>query len=158
MTLISITKYHGRVNAPAATDTTELASRLRLSVTRLARKLRQEAEPGITPSLLIALSSIDRAGALTIGELCAAEQVQPPTMTRIVAALVEAGLVVREPDPGDRRVAWVRATADGAKLLQRSRRRKDEYLAKQIRDLEPGELAVLDEAATILDRIVGGGR
>jgi DNA-binding MarR family transcriptional regulator len=147
------------VTAPLATvDTTELASRLRLGVTRLARKLRQEAEPGITPSLLVALSSIDRASAMTIGELCAAEQVQPPTMTRIVAALVEAGLVAREPDPADRRVAWVRVTPEGAKLLHRSRKRKDAYLAKRLRDLEPHELEVLGEAAAILERLVGGGR
>jgi len=158
VTLISITKYDLSMTAPTVLDTTELASRLRLGVTRLARKLRQEAEPGITPSLLVALSSIDRAGAMTIGELCAVEQVQPPTMTRIVAALVDAGLVAREPDLADRRVAWVRVTPDGAKLLQRSRRRKDEYLAKHLRHLEPGELAILDEAATILDGIVGGGR
>ena len=158
MTLISITKYDLSMTAPTVLDTTELASRLRLGVTRLARKLRQEAEPGITPSLLVALSSIDRAGAMTIGELCAVEQVQPPTMTRIVAALVDAGLVAREPDLADRRVAWVRVTPDGAKLLQRSRRRKDEYLAKHLRHLEPGELLILDEAATILDGIVGGGR
>ncbi len=142
---------------PSTADTTELASRLRLGVTRLARRLRQEAEPGITPSLLIALSSIDRAGAMTIGELSAVEQVQPPTMTRIVAALVEAGLVVREPDPADRRVAWVRVTPEGAKLLQRSRKRKDVYLAKQLRALEPHELAVLDEATGILERLVAGG-
>jgi DNA-binding MarR family transcriptional regulator len=146
------------MTAPTLLDTTELASRLRLGVTRLARKLRQEAEPGITPSLLVALSSIDRAGAMTIGELGAAEQVQPPTMTRIVAALVDAGLVAREPDLADRRVAWVRVTPEGAKLLQRSRKRKDEYLAKQLRHLDPGELAILDEAAAILDRIVEGGR
>jgi DNA-binding MarR family transcriptional regulator len=143
--------------APAV-ETTELASRLRLAVTRLARRLRQEAEPGITPSLLIALSSIDRAGRLTIGDLCTAEQVQPPTMSRIVAALVDAGLAVREADPVDRRVAWVRATPEGTKLLQRSRRRKDAYLAKQIRGLDRDELAVLEDAAAILERLVESGR
>jgi len=144
---------------PTATlpDTAELASRLRLGVTRAARRLRQQAEPGLSPSLLSALSSIDRAGAMTIGELSAVEQVQPPTMTRIVAALVEAGLVVREPDSADGRVAWVRVTPKGAKLLQRSRKRKDVYLAKQLRALEPHELAVLDEATGILERLIGGG-
>ena len=151
-------KYHRDVTTAPAVETTELASRLRLAVTRLARKLRQEAEPGITPSLLIALSSIDRAGRLTIGALCTAEQVQPPTMSRIVAALVDAGLVIREPDPADRRVAWVRTTPEGAKLLQRSRRRKDAYLAKRIRGLGPHELAVLEDAAAILERLVEGGR
>jgi DNA-binding MarR family transcriptional regulator len=141
-----------------AVDTPALASRLRLGVTRLARKLRQEAEPGITPSLLVVLSTIDRAGSMTLGELCAAEQVQPPTMTRFVASLVETGLVTREPDADDRRVAWVRVTAEEAKLLQRSRKRKDVYLARQLRDLEPRELAILEQAADILDRLVGGGR
>jgi DNA-binding MarR family transcriptional regulator len=158
VTLISFTKYHVDVTTKTAPDTAELASRLRLGVTRLARRLRQEAEPGITPSLLVALSTIDRAGTMTIGELGVAEQVQPPTMTRFVAALVEAGLVTRAPDPNDRRVAWVRVTPEGAKLLQRSRKRKDVYLARQLRDLEPRELAVLEEASEILDRLVGGSR
>ena len=147
----------GMPTSAAAADTVEIASRLRLGVTRLARRLRQQAEPGITPSLLVALSSIERAERMTIGELCAAERVQPPTMTRIVAALVDAGLVVREPDALDRRVAWVRVTPEGAKLLQRSRKRKDAYLAKQLRSLDERELAVLEEAAGILERIVEAG-
>ena len=79
-------------------------------------------------------------------------------MTRFVAVLVEAGLVTREPDPNDRRVAWVRVTSEGTKLLQRSRKRKDVYLARRLRDLEPRELAVLEEASEILDRLVGGSR
>jgi DNA-binding MarR family transcriptional regulator len=136
----------------------ELTTRLRLGVTRLARKLRQQAEPGITPSLLMALSSIDRHDRITMGELCAVEQVQPPSMTRIVAALVEADLVVREPDPADRRIAWVSATPDGVRLLQRIRRRKEAYLSKRLRSFEPHELAVLQEAVPILERLVEGGR
>lgn len=93
---------------------------------------------------------------MTIGELCAVEQVQPPTMTRMVAALVAAGLVAREPDLADRRVAWVSVTPEGAKLLQRSRGRKDAYLAKRMRSLAPRELAVLEEAAGILERLTEG--
>lgn len=138
-------------------DTAEIASRLRLGVTRLARRLRQQAEAGITPSLLAALSTIDRSGPMTIGELCSAERVQPPTMTRIVAALVDAGLVARETDALDRRVAWVRATPEGARLLQRSRKRKDAYLAKQLRELDRREIAILEEAAGILERLVETG-
>lgn len=65
----------------APPDTAAIAARLRLGVTRLARRLRQEAEAGITPSMLSALSTLDRQGTLTMGDLCAAEQVQPPTMT-----------------------------------------------------------------------------
>jgi len=137
-------------------DTAELASRLRLGVTRLARKLRQQAEPGITPSLLSALSTIERGGPMTIGDLGVAEQVQPPTMTRLVASLVEAGLVERSVDPVDRRVAWVRVTPAGAKSLAQTRKRKEAYLAKRLHRLEPDRLAVLEEAAAILDQLVEG--
>jgi DNA-binding MarR family transcriptional regulator len=137
----------------APLDTAALAARLRLGVTRLARKLRQEAEPGITPSMLAALSSAERLGPLTMRELCAAEQVQPPSMTRIVAALAEAGLVAREPDADDRRVVWVRVTGEGRRLLDRSRRRKEVYLARAMRSLRPDELAALEEAAELLERM-----
>lgn len=137
----------------APPDTAALAARLRLAVTRLARKLRQEAEPGITPSMLSALSSLGHREALTMRELCAAEQVTPPTMTRVVAALVGAGLVTREGDPVDGRVAWVRPTPSGLRLLERSRRRKEAYLAKALARLEPREVATLQDAAEILDRL-----
>ena len=134
-------------------DTAALAARLRLGVTRLARRLRQEAEAGITPSMLSALSSAERRGPLTMRDLCAAEQVQPPTMTRIVAALLEAGLVVREADPVDGRVAWVRVSPEGRKLLARSRRRKEAYLAKALGALDPHELEHLVTAADVLERL-----
>lgn len=138
------------------TDTAALAARLRLAVTRLARKLRREAEPGITPSMLAALSSVDRQGPLTMSELCAVEQVQPPSMTRIVAALVDLGLVSRESDPSDGRVAWVTVTPQGRKLLDRSRGRKEAYLAKALRDLDAHELETLEEAAAIIEGLTGG--
>lgn len=142
------------IAAPA--DTAAIAARLRLGVTRLARRLRQEAEAGITPSMLSALSTLDRQGTLTMGDLCAVEQVQPPTMTRIVAALLEAGLIAREPDPADGRVAWVRLTPEGRKLLERSRGRKEAYLAKALRELDSRELATLEDATEILERITKG--
>ena len=143
----------GSVTTIAPVDATALAARLRLGVTRLARRLRQEAEAGVSPSMLSALSSAERRGSLTMRDLCHAEQVQPPTMTRIVAALVEAGLVVRESDPIDGRVAWVKVTPDGRRLLERSRRRKEAYLAKALRSLEPEELRTLEVAAEILERL-----
>ncbi|MFB3738825.1 MAG: MarR family winged helix-turn-helix transcriptional regulator [Candidatus Velamenicoccus archaeovorus] len=139
-----------------AIDVTELAARLRLGVTRLARRLRREAEYGISPTKLSALSAVERGGRLTVGELCAVEQVQPPTMSRAVAGLEEAGLIVREPDPTDGRVSWLRVTPEGAKVLQRSRRRKEVYLAKRLRALEPAKVAVLEEAAGILEELVEG--
>jgi DNA-binding MarR family transcriptional regulator len=137
-------------------EAVEIASRLRLGVTRLARKLRQEAEPGLTPSLLSALAAVERAGRLTVGELCAAEQVQPPTMTRFVAALVEAGLVDRARDPDDRRIAWLTVTPRGSRLLNGIRRRKEAYLVRRLRGLDPGELEILERAAPILERLVEG--
>ncbi len=140
----------------AATDTAALAARLRIGVTRLARRLRQEAEPGITPSMLVALSSVDRQGPLTMRDLCSVEQVQPPSMTRIVAALVDAGLVDREADPTDGRVVWGRGTSGGRRLLERSRGRKDAYLARALRDLDPKDLDTIGRAASILERLTDG--
>jgi DNA-binding MarR family transcriptional regulator len=140
----------------SAVDLAELASRLRFGVTRLARKLRQQAEPGITPSCLAALATIAAHGPMTIGDLCVHEQVQPPTMSRVVATLVDAGLVERVPDAVDRRIAWVRVTSEGERTVQRSRRRKEAYLAKRIRALEPEQVEVLERAAGILERLVEG--
>jgi len=137
-------------------DTVALAARLRLGVTRLARKLRQEAEPGITVSMLSALSSVERHGRLTMRELGEVEQVSAPTITRVVTALVDAGLVVREADPTDGRVAWTSLTPAGGKLLDRSRRRKEAYLVKRLRGLEPRELETLESAAAILERLTEG--
>jgi DNA-binding MarR family transcriptional regulator len=79
-------------------------------------------------------------------------------MTRIVATLVEAGLAVREPDPADRRVAWVSATSEGVRLLQRTRRRKEAFLSKGLRSLDRHEVAILEEAVPILERLAEGGR
>jgi DNA-binding MarR family transcriptional regulator len=78
-------------------------------------------------------------------------------MTRFVAALVDAGLVRREQDPSDRRVSWLSVTPDGTKLLSRARRRKEAFLARGLRGLERDELEVLERAAPILERLVGGG-
>jgi DNA-binding MarR family transcriptional regulator len=141
------------VTTTAPPDTAALAARLRLGVTRLARRLRQQAEAGITPSMLSALSSAERQGPLTMRDLCGAEQVQPPTMTRIVAALVEAGLIAREADPDDGRVVWVRVTPEGRRLLERSRQRKEAYLAQALEALEPRELEILGDAVAVLERL-----
>lgn len=133
---------------------TDLASELRLAVTRLARRLRQEGAEGITPSQLSALASIEHHGPITLGDLAAHERVQPPTMTRIVAALADQGLVAREVDPDDRRVARVRVTSAGRRLLARSRRRKAAYLASRLRRLDDDERLLLARAVPILERLL----
>ena len=139
---------------PSTTADTELAARLRLAVTRLARRLRQKSDVEATASQISALATVDRLGPLTIGELSAAERVQPPSMTRIVAALEELGLIQRETDVKDRRVSHVRVTASGQRLLERSRSRKNAYLAAKLRTLTESERATLADAADILERVL----
>ena len=150
---IYVNNLQYKVEIPPATE--ELLRRVAEGA--LVRFGFAEAEAGITPTLLSALSTVEREGPMTIGDLGAAEHVQPPTMTRIVAALVGAGLLERWTDPADRRVSWVRATPAGARLIARSRSRKDAYLARRLRRLGPRELAVLEEAAGILERLVEEG-
>ena len=137
---------------------TQLASRLRLAVMRLARILRQKAGEGITPSQLSALVSVEREGPVTLGELAALESVQPPTMTRIVAALEEQGLVTREADPSDRRVSRLHIAGTGRRLLERNRSRKTAYLASRMRGLSAEEREVLERAAALLERMTADER
>jgi DNA-binding MarR family transcriptional regulator len=132
----------------------ELAARLRLSVTRLARRLRQKSDVEATASQISALATIERLGPLTIGELSAAERVQPPSMTRIVAGLEELDLIQRETDERDRRVARVRVTSLGQRLLERSRSKKNAYLAARLGSLSDEERVALAHAADILERLL----
>src|ERR1700722_14950550 len=99
----------------------EVAGRLRIAVNRLHRRLRQESLGGLSPAQASALASVSRHGSPTLGELAAIEQVQPPTMTKIVASLSEAGMVTREADPDDRRSARVRITTAGERGVGRNR-------------------------------------
>lgn len=138
-------------------DVAELASQLRMGVTRLARKLRREADPAITPTQLAALYTVETLGPMTAGSLAAHEQIQKPTATRLIASLSEAGLIDRLPDPTDGRLVWVSITTGGKRFLHRFRRRSNEYLAKRIKCLDPEELATLGRAAEILERLTEGG-
>ena len=133
---------------------TELAARLRLAVMRLARRLRQQSVPGPTPSMLSALSTLERLGPLTYGELAGAEAVRPPSMTRIVGRLEEEGLVERHPDETDHRIGRLRLTSAGRELIRRNRRRKDAYLARGLGRLSAREVAALATAASVLERLL----
>ena len=139
---------------PSAQVDRELVVQLRLAVMRLARRLRQQTEGEITASQLSALFSVSRLGPLTLGALAAVERVRPPTMTRIVGHLEAAGLVVRRPAPTDRRSAEVELSPSGRELLDRSRTRKDAYLAERLATLGPAEVAVLRRAAVVLERLL----
>ncbi|MDT7547886.1 MAG: hypothetical protein QOE84_280 [Actinomycetota bacterium] len=140
---------------PTATDTA-LASSLRLSVMRLARRLRaQRADTSLTLSQLAALATLDLHGALTPGELAAHEKISPPSMTKIVAALESSGLVDRAPHPTDGRQVLLAVSREGQALIKENRRRRDVWLTQHLKDLDPEELAVLRSAVGILDRLAG---
>jgi DNA-binding MarR family transcriptional regulator len=138
---------------PTATQT-QLASTLRLAVMRLARRMRaQRADTMLTLSQLAALATLDRHGELSPGELAAHEKISPPSMTRLLGVLEGEGLVVRTAHPTDRRQVTLAVSPSGQELLKEDRRRRDVWLAQRLQDLEPEELAVLQRAAGILDRL-----
>jgi DNA-binding MarR family transcriptional regulator len=146
-------------SAESATDTAPevIAARLRLANARLARRVRNEAlnaGDDLTASRLAALATIEALGPITLGELAAVEQVQPPSMTRIVARLEETGLAVRVVDPEDRRVARVEITDAGRQTLARSRTRKTAFLAKRVARLSADERAALAAALPILEQLI----
>jgi DNA-binding MarR family transcriptional regulator len=125
-----------------------------MSVMRLARRLRQQrVDDRLTASQIAALATLDREGALTLGELAAKEHVQPPSMTRITAALEDLGLVSRTPHPTDRRQVLFARTPAGHKLLVEDRKRRDAWLCRHLAGLTPEEIAVLRAAAPILERL-----
>jgi DNA-binding MarR family transcriptional regulator len=132
----------------------ELAHRLRPAIARLARRMRQEAGGDLTLSQSAALTTIDCHGPLTPSELAVRERIQRPTATRLIARLEESGLVSRAADPTDGRSSLVSITGDGQALLDRLRANKDAYLARRLDSLDPEELAILDRAADILERVL----
>ncbi len=139
---------------PASETVEATATRLHSVAIHLLRRLRREDDAsGLTAPRLSALSVVVFGGPLTLGALAAAEQVRPPTMTRIVAALEQAGLVVREPSPTDGRAVLIRTTLAGRQLLEAGRARRTAVLAHQLAALTPAELATLQQAAEILDRL-----
>jgi DNA-binding MarR family transcriptional regulator len=138
-----------------AGDSDELASRLRIAVNRLQRRLRGEALEGLSPAQASALGSASRHGGPTLGELAALEQVQPPTMTRIVAALADAGMVTRQADAADRRSARVRVTPAGERTLARMRTRRNAFLVRRLRELGPDERARAAELVALLEHLLG---
>jgi DNA-binding MarR family transcriptional regulator len=134
-------------------DPVELAASLRLSVTRLARLLRQQDESGLAPTLAAALATIAREGPLTLGELAAREQVTAPTVTKVVEKLEARGYVTRHADTADRRVCRVRVTPAGRRHVEAVRRRRTAWLSARLKTLSAEDLARLAAAADVLDRL-----
>lgn len=131
-----------------------LASELRISVMRLARRLRLErADDGMTLNQLAVMGTLERHGSMSIGELAAHEKVRPPSMTRTVACLEEAGHARRVAHTVDRRQVVVELTEQGSQRVLADRRRRDAWLAQRIKELSKDEREMLRAAAPVLDRL-----
>ncbi|MCC6928450.1 MAG: MarR family transcriptional regulator [Gemmatimonadaceae bacterium] len=144
-----------RERAQGRSSAARVADRLHSSAIHLLRRLRTEdRRTGLSGPRASALSVVVFGGPLTLGELAAAEQVKPPTMTRLITALEERGLVTRESDASDARLVLVRATGEGIRLLQEGRARRIARLQVALEGLDDARLATLDEATAILGELL----
>jgi DNA-binding MarR family transcriptional regulator len=145
--------------APDMRSDPGLATVMRISIARLARRLRVERlglggpETDLSDIQLAALAALERHDAMTPGELAEHEKVQPPSMTRVIAVLEERRLVRRKPHPTDRRQVILTATAEGTDLVQRVRLRREAWLAQRLQELTPEQRQILRDAVPILERI-----
>jgi DNA-binding MarR family transcriptional regulator len=132
-----------------------LASQLRVSVMRLARRLRNERDPEnqLGVGSISVLGVLLRHGEQTVGQLAAHERVQPPSMTRTVTCLVDEGYAVRRPSETDGRSTLVDISDKGRKILLADRRRRDAWLARQLKDLTPEERDLLRQVAPLIERL-----
>jgi DNA-binding MarR family transcriptional regulator len=136
----------------------ELPARLRLAIARTARRMRQEAGDELSPSMTAALATIERHGPLAPSRLAELEGIKRPTVTRVLQRLEEEGLVERAADPTDGRGAVVCITKPGAARLKKLRSRKNAYLARRLRELPEEDVAALERAAEVLERLLDGER
>jgi DNA-binding MarR family transcriptional regulator len=137
-------------------ERSEIADRLGMAITRLARLLRQQAGDDLTPTMRAAVGTIAREGPLTLGELAASEQVAPPTVTKVVAKLEDRGLVEREADPTDRRVVRVVLSDLGQRWLEADRQRRHAWLAERIENLDAADRDRLVRAVDAIESLIGG--
>jgi DNA-binding MarR family transcriptional regulator len=151
-------KIEGKPNL-LGRDVLSAADRLHSAAIHLLRRVRrQDAASGVGPAQLSALSVLVFAGPKTLGELAAAEQVKPPTMSRIAAGLQRSRLIEVNRDPQDARRMHIRTTSKGTRLLQEGRKRRIEYLAKHLGHLKREELTQLGVAADILEALLRNWR
>jgi DNA-binding MarR family transcriptional regulator len=152
---LSETPSDPTADAPEAEGSdAEIAARMRLAILRLSRRLRQQVAGGVTSSQVSALATVERLGTPTLGELASSEQVQPPSMTKIVVGLEAAGLVARQEDEHDRRIVRVRLTSDGRRALARSRSLRTAYLVRRLRHLSAAERAKVGDVVRLLEHLV----
>ena len=144
-----------RAGATTPANAAEIADRLHSAAIHLLRRLRRVDEAaGLSAPQLSALSVIVFGGPLRLGDLARAEQVRPPSMTRIVDELVAKGLVRRETDKSDRRVIHLSATAKGGRIMTEGRSRRVQMLADTLKPLSVAERRTLAEAVALLERTI----
>ena len=146
------------MTAPQSTSDAGLATSLRISVSRLARRMRAERiaqglQPELSDTQLAALAALEKHSAMTPGELAEHEKVQPPSITRVIASLEERGLIERMPHPSDRRQVVLTVTAQGRDVVRKLRRLREAWLARRLRELDPAERALLQKALPILEKL-----
>jgi DNA-binding MarR family transcriptional regulator len=136
------------------TDVSRLASTLRIAVTRLSRRMRAErTSEGLSVSQLSVLGIIEREGPRSPTQLASTERVQPPSMTRVVAALEELGLLRRQPHETDRRQCVLALTERGRELLAEDRNRRQAWLACRLSELSAPERDLLHKAVPVIERL-----
>jgi len=134
-------------------DEVEQAARLRVAIARLARLLRQRTMGGLTPSQLSCLTSVERLEPVRLAELAAREAVAPPTLTRVVAVLVEIGMVERQADPDDARAALITTTSAGRDALQLVRAERTAFLSDRLHALPDEDRARLPHLVELLEHL-----
>lgn len=132
---------------------TSLADRLRVSVGRLARRLRQQSLGGLTPSQSSVLATLDRHGPMSMSRLAEQEGIAKPSATGIVGRLVDKGLLDRAIDPADRRSSVVALSRAGSELLDQRRQERTAFLARRVEGLTVEERETLERALEILERM-----
>jgi DNA-binding MarR family transcriptional regulator len=137
----------------ASVAISEMADRLGLGATRLARMLRQQDEGALTPTMRATLGTIGREGPITLGELAGIEQVAPPTITKVVSKLEDAGLVAREVDGADRRIVRVSTSTAGRRWLDEDRKRRRDWLTERVRNLSADDQRALAAAVDVIERL-----
>ncbi|MEA2704630.1 MAG: hypothetical protein QOD63_2575 [Actinomycetota bacterium] len=137
-------------------DHAELATELRLALIPLVRELRHQAGPDLTASIVSALVTVLREGPIALGDLAVREHVSQPMISKIAATVVELGLASKVVDPTDRRVTRLEITAEGRRQLDRSRTRKNAWLATRMAGLSTAETAALRAAIPVIQRLAEG--
>lgn len=147
--------------SPSAADASEMptesavidVTRLRVALARLTRRLRRHALAGLTPSQLAALSTVEQAGPLRLGDLAAAEGIAPSTLTRMVAVLEELGYVRRDADPRDARASTLAITPKGHETLEQLREEGTALLTQWLMLLDPEQRTALASAIPAIEAL-----